>query len=265
MLVFPQLTSGAAALYPLRRRTERRTVVNTLADGQTVVYADPDWAVRRWELQAVGMRQEEMEAVDALFDAAQGPLGTFTFLEPAGNLLARSEEFDAPEWDNDPLIGLTAGIDDPFGGTRATRVQNTSGVAVGGLKQTLLVPGNFRYALSVWVRDAGAQGVTLTASSAGVSGPLSYSLTPAWRRVTLSVDIQESTESVTFGADLAAGDSVDFFGMQVEAQLGASAYQRTGARGGVHAQARFGGPVSAVRAQGTDVYDAVIQIVSKGN
>jgi len=42
MLVFPQLTTGAAALYPVTKQGLQRTVVNALADGSTVVYADPD-------------------------------------------------------------------------------------------------------------------------------------------------------------------------------------------------------------------------------
>ena len=35
MLVFPQLTTGAAALYPVTRQSVMRTVVNTLGDGHT--------------------------------------------------------------------------------------------------------------------------------------------------------------------------------------------------------------------------------------
>ena len=42
MLVFPQLTTGAAALYPLRRSRRRRSVINTLSDGSQVQYSDPD-------------------------------------------------------------------------------------------------------------------------------------------------------------------------------------------------------------------------------
>ena len=67
---------------------------------------------------------------------------------------------------------------------------------------------------------------------------------------------------MTFGAQLAAGRSVDLFGMQVEAQLGPSDYKKTGDRGGVYAKARFGQMQLTVTAQGTDVYDAVIQIVN---
>ena len=40
MLVFPQLVTGAAALYPVTVKALQRTVVNVLGDGSTVVLAD---------------------------------------------------------------------------------------------------------------------------------------------------------------------------------------------------------------------------------
>jgi len=55
---------------------------------------------------------------------------------------------------------------------------------------------------------------------------------------------------------------MELFGMQTEAQLGPSDYKMTGARGGVYPKARFGCDQITVTAQGSDVYDAVIQIVS---
>src|SRR5689334_10898298 len=104
MLVFPQLASGSAAMYPVLRQNLTRTVVNVLRDGSAVVFADPDAASQEWELRLVGLTLAEATAIETLFDAASGGLATFTFLDPAGNLLRRSEEFDATEWDNGPLI-----------------------------------------------------------------------------------------------------------------------------------------------------------------
>ncbi len=90
-------------------------------------------------------------------------------------------------------------------------------------------------------------------------------MTSEWKRLVLPVGLGLTTESVTFGARLVAGDSVELFGMQVDAQPGVGGYQQTGAHGGVHANARFDDDVLTVRAQGTDVCDAVIHVVSKGN
>jgi hypothetical protein len=61
---------------------------------------------------------------------------------------------------------------------------------------------------------------------------------------------------------MVAGGSIVIFGMQAEAQWGASDYKQTGTVGGVYASARFGADKLTVTAQGTDVYDAVIQIVN---
>src|SRR5436853_6527122 len=179
MLVFPQLSNGSATMYPATRRTVTRTVVNVLEDGSSVVFADPDAALREWELQLTGLNPDEWTAIDALFHAVSGRLSAFTFLDPAGNLLVRSEEFDAPEWDNGPLIALTPGIGDPLGTTRATRVVNT-GSATGAVAQTLGLPATFRYVLSVWAKTTGGSGVSLFATTTGGSVRQSFGLSAQW-------------------------------------------------------------------------------------
>jgi hypothetical protein len=261
MLVFPQFATGAATLYPLTKQSALRTVVNTLGDGSTVVFSDPDAALTSWEIRAKGLTLAEWNAVEALFAAVSGQWQTFTFLDPAGNLLADSEDLGAGAWTNGALIQLTTGIADPFGTSRATRVVN-AGIAAEAVAQTLSVPGNFRYCLSVWARTVGGSSVTLTASTTGASSGLSFVLSGAWVRIVLPVALAQSTSAVTFGAQLDAGASVDLFGMQVEAQPGASDYKMTGASGGVFSGARFAGDGLTVTAQSVDVYDAVVRIVS---
>lgn len=257
MLVFPQLVTGASALYPVTRRSIQRTVVNMLGDGRTDVFADPDAAAAAWELRASGLTAVEWNAIEALFQATSGMWQTFTFLDPTSNLLARSEEFGDTAWTNGPLIELTTGIADPLGTTRATRVIN-AGQAAQAVAQILSVPGTFQYCLSVWARTVGGSNITLIQSQ----NSKTFSLSSQWTRVYFSGSPGQGTTQVTFGAQLDAGASVDLFGMQVEAQLGPSDYKQTGASGGVYAKARFGADKITVTAQGTDVYDAVIQIVN---
>ena len=71
-----------------------------------------------------------------------------------------------------------------------------------------------------------------------------------WQRIVLPASLGQATTSVTFGAQLAAGASVDLFGMQVEAQLAPSDYKMTGTYGGVYAKARFASDRITVTAQG---------------
>jgi hypothetical protein len=256
-MVFPQLQTGASALYPVKRSSIQRTVANVLGDGSTIVLADPDGAATQWELHASGMTLAEWNAIQALFVTASGMWNTFTFLDPTGNLLAQSENFGATAWTNGALIQLTTGIDDPLGTTRATRVVN-AGQAAEAVAQILPVPGNFTYCLSVWARSAGQASVTLM-----IGGALkTVAPTSQWSRIAFTTNLGSSADAVTFGAMLAAGASVDLFGMQVEAQPAMSDYKMTAARGGVYPNARFGTDQLTATAQGTDVYDAVIRIVN---
>ena len=260
MLVFPQLTTGASALYPLTKSSIQRTVINTMGDGSTVVYADPYGVAVAWELQASGLTAAEWNAIETLFQATSGMWQTFTFLDPTANLLLFSEDFGATAWTNGPLIQLTTGAGDPLGTTRGTTAVN-AGQAPGAVEQTLSIPGNFQYCLSIWARSPSGSKVTLTQSTDGGSLTSTLSLTPQWARVAHSGNLQQNTTTVTFGAQLDPGGSVDLFGMQVEAQLAPSDYKPTGASAGVYAKARFAADKITVTAQGTDVYDAVIKIV----
>ena len=261
MLVFPQLASGSAAMYPVLRKNVTRTVVNVLSDGSAVVFADPDAASREWELRPIGLTLEEATAIETLFEAASGGLATFTFLDPAGNLLRRSEEFDAAEWDNGPLISLTSGVADPLGTARATQAINTGSVTR-SVAQAVAIPGSFRYVLSVWAKTTGGSSVSLFATTAGGSATKSFTLSAQWKRISLRIELGQNTESVTFGAELDPGASVDLFGMQLEAAPGVSDYKKTGAGAGVYAKARFAGDELAVTAQGTDMFDMVVRITA---
>lgn len=260
MLVFPQLVTGASALYPVKKTAIQRTALNTMADGSVVVFADPDAASSAWELHATGMTLAEWNAIEALFQATSGMWQTFTFLDPTGNLLAQSETLTAGVWTNGALIELTAAVADPLGTTRATRVTNV-GSAAAAVAQVLNVPGNFQYCFSVWARTVGTSSVTLTASTTGANLAQTFALSGSWTRVVLAGNLGQATVQVTFGAQLDAGGTVDLFGMQVEAQLAPSDYKQTAAQSDVYSKARFGSDDIQVTAQGTDVYDAVIQIV----
>jgi hypothetical protein len=264
MLVFPQLSTGASVLYPLTKTSRQRTVVNTLGDGGTDVYTDPDAQSLGWELRAKGLTAAEWGAIEALFQAASGMWQTFTFLDPVGNLIAESESFGTSAWTNGALIDLTPGAIDPFGTTRATFIVN-AGQGTEGVGQGLPVPGNFHYCLSVWARTDSGTSVTLAISTTGGSATKTFALGTQWARVSLGANLGQNTASVTFAALMAAGGTVDLFGMQVEAQLGASDYKQTGTSGGVYPNARFGADKITVTAQGLDVYDAVIQIVNTEN
>jgi hypothetical protein len=215
-------------------------------------------------LQLKSLTRAEADAIEALFTAVSGQWGLFTFLDPAGNLLAFSEEFGNTVWTNGPLIQLTTGIDDPDGGTVASRAIN-DGETSQMVAQVLDVPGNFQYSISVWARTRSGSNATLTALTAGASANSLVQLDGTWKRFSFTINLAQPTDSVTFGVTLEAGASVDLFGMQVDAQIGSSDYKRTGAGGGVYSRARFSSDSVTVKAQGTDIYDAVVRILATEN
>ena len=264
MLVFPQLVTGASSIYPLRKQHNTRTVVNDLADGRKVVYEDADAATVEWELRLTGLTKAESDDIESLFEAVAGQWGTFTFLDPTGNLLAQSELFDNTVWTNGPLLQLTPGVADPHGGTAAFQVAN-HGQAGQMVAQALDVPGNFQYSTSVWARTVSGSKISLVAQTTGASVSRDFEPDATWRRFCLPVSLGQATASVTFGVSVDAAASAEVFGMQVEAQLGASDYRHTGAKGGVYSKARFASDSLTMRAQGTDIVDAVIRIIAPEN
>jgi hypothetical protein len=264
MLVFPQLSTGASGIYPITKTMRQRSVVNTLGDGSTNVYSDPEAKCVGWELHASGLTATERGAIEALFQVTSGRWRSFTFLDPTGNLMLDSENFGASAWTNGALIHLTTGTPDPFGTTRATSVTN-AGLGTEAVGQTLPVPGNFHYCLSVWARTASGTSVTLAITTTGGSAAKTFTLGTQWKRISISANLARTTDSVTFAAQLTAGGEIDLFGMQAEAQLGCSDYKQTRTRSGVYGNARFDIDEITVTAQGTDVYDAVLRIVNTEN
>src|SRR5947209_20105584 len=91
MLAFPQLNSGAVVQTAFRRSGMTRTEVNRLADGSEIRGPDDSATELIWEVALSELSDEELDRLSTLFDAVEGRVGTFVFLDPAGNLLQWSE------------------------------------------------------------------------------------------------------------------------------------------------------------------------------
>jgi len=238
MFYFPQMATGAAGQFPIKRRAVRRTVVNSTLDGRTVKLADAGASRVEWELELTGLTNEEWNALKALFGAVEGRLGSFTFLDPTDNLLVWSEDLSQAAWEKDAGLVLEAGIADPVGTTRATRITNGGG-APQTVWQELTAPGGYQYCFSVWVRSSGAGEAWLWRSSA--AGPVKkhFRTWSAWSRLVFSTKTEDASETVSFGLELGAGGTVEVFGFQAEPQRGASKYKKTSSRAGIYAEAFF--------------------------
>lgn len=232
MSVYPQLLTGALAQFPITRRLDARTCVNSLADGSTIKFADPNGASTVWQLEYAGLTDNEAAALEQFYEACEGSLNGFTFVDPAGNLLAWSEDLTNSAWQAGPLLAVSGGASDPLGGANAFHLTN-SGAAGQGITQTLNAPGGYVYTLSAYAQASSPATLTLTIGNS----TRTFAAGPEWNRFAFTATVDASVNSAAFAIECTPG-AMTIFGPQVEAQPAASPYQ-TGLTGGVYANARF--------------------------
>lgn len=252
MLCFPQLATGANGQFPFERTLVQRTILSEQPGGETLRLADADAERTEWRLTFRGLSDEELAALETLFTAAEGRLGEFTFLDPLDNLLRWSEGLEQAAWLRDAGLTLTAAVADPAGGTAAARIEGT-----GEVRQAIAAPAGLQYCFSAWVRGA----ATLLARAGSAEQAQTVDSGEAWRRVEHPVKLASAAEAVEFGVRLAGG-AAEFYGLQVDAQVCASAYKRTGARAGVHSAARFDGDSLEVITRGRDWHDCRVRLAA---
>jgi hypothetical protein len=261
MLYYPQLQSGSAGQFPLIRQRIERTVVNTVPDGSTWRYGDPNAAASSWTLAYSALNAAELTALQNLFAATEGSLQPFTFLDPAGNLFAWSEDFSQSQWKIGPLLQITTGAGDPFGTTRAASVVNAA-QASQRISQVLNAPGWFQYAVSAYVKSAAPTSVRVVRSSTSASDNRTFGVGTGWTRLVSAGALTTTDTTFECGIEMDAGVSVTIFGLQAEAQPAASVYKRSGATGGVYAAARFDQDALETTAIGPNLSDVTVKIRS---
>jgi hypothetical protein len=257
MIYFPQLSSGATGQFPMTRRRENRTVVNQSRQGYQVKLADAAAAITDWHLSFEEMSDQELAALEALFQAAEGRLTPFTFLDPTDNLLAWSEQQSQPVWQASTLLALTAGVADPMGGTAAYQVSNPT-TATLTLQQSISAPASLDYCLSLYARSNQGTALWLVRGSETDVRAIS----PQWTRLISAGQLPDTADSISFGIALAPGSIVDVFGMQAEAQIAASLYKQTAETGGVYPNARFRDDVLTITTVGPSRHSCELDIVN---
>lgn len=255
MLVFPQLGTGALGQFPIRKTRRTRTVTNRAADGSTIKLADPAGVITEWSLTYTDLSDQEAGALQSFFEAAEGTLNGFTFLDPAGNLLAWSDQLDNAVWQKDPFLQLTASIADPDGGTSASQVTN-GGAASQTIAQTIAAPGGYRYCLAAYVRADTATSVRLWAGTESRD----YAANSAWQRMVMPAAPPADATSVRFGIEIEAAGAVAIYGTQAEAQPGASAYKPT-STGGVYENAHLSEDTLAITKTGVNRHSCTVNII----
>ncbi|MFL6463647.1 MAG: hypothetical protein ACJ73N_04470 [Bryobacteraceae bacterium] len=258
-LFYPQLTSGALAQYPLRKTRITRTTKNILADGNVIFLPDPGANRTIWQLEYSHLSFTDIQLLESHFTACKGPLSSFTFIDPIGNMLVSSTDLRAAAWQKSSLLQIQTGITDPFGGAAAQRITNDGQVAQ-ELVQSLTVPTGYQYCLSLYATAAGPTPITLFRRGPTSQQSTRMTVNPGWNRLTSSGRLNDSGPTLTVGISLDPGAQVSIFGLQLEAQISPSRYQPTMRTGGVHANAHWAIEQLQMIAEDVDSYATTVSI-----
>ena len=233
MSLFPQIGAGSVAQFPLTRSRRWRSIVNQMESTEQILLPDTAGSEIVWRLRYQDLTDAEMGFLSALFASSQGSFGAFTFIDPFANLLGWSEDLTQPVWQAG-LLQHASGVSDPLGTTRASSITNTSPGAQ-TLTQTLALPGSYIACFSAYLRSDTAGNVTLHRDGTEVTAAVS----PAWKRVFISgAGISGAVQSV-FSISIAAAQTIDVWGLQVEVQPYPSAYRQTTTPLGIYEETYF--------------------------
>ena len=264
MLYYPQLTTGSISQFPVRRGTNMRTVANQLAGGYTIRMADTGAQKVQWQLRYSDLTDGERSSIESLFEAAEGQLNTFTFLDPTDNLLMWSEDWTQAVWTADPLLQVAGGVQDPLGGSAAVQLTNTAQTTQ-QVVQTTGGPSSFVYCYSVYVRSNAPATIQLVVTATGQTGLTAVTTNASWMRVSTSGSFSVQQDGIGFGVQLPAGVQVDAFGAQVEAQPAAGLYKKTIDLAGVYSSTRFSSDLFLVTATAPNQNSCQIGLTSSLN
>lgn len=264
MLYYPQLTTGAVSQFPVKRNVTMRTVANQLPSGFTIRMADQGFQKVQWQLRYSGITDAERSSVESLFEASEGQLNTFTFLDPTANLLAWSEDWTQPVWTADPLLQVAGGVQDPFGNSNGMQLTNTAQTTQ-QIVQNTAGPSSFVYSFSVYVRSNVPTTVQLVATASGQTSLTAVLAGNAWTRAITQQSLSVQQDGIGFGVQLPAGAQVDVFGAQVEAQPEAGLYKKTIDLGGIYSSTRFSSDLLTFAADATDQNSCQLGLISNLN
>jgi hypothetical protein len=261
MLYYPQLTSGSVCQYPVLRSTTTRTVANQLASGDTVRMSDLAAEMARWQLHYAGLTDAEVSSINELLAATEGRLNTFTFLDPIDNLLAWTEDWTNSVWTADPLLEVSIGTADPYGGTGAIQLTNTAQAAQ-QVSQSVAGPSWFQYCYSIYLRSDSPCAVQLLLSATSQQSTSALAVPSTWTRTTLAGSLASQDDGLSVGLIIPPGARMFAFGPQLEAQKAPGPYKMNTVQAGVYPATRFDVDSLSITAAAVDQSSCVVNLVT---
>jgi hypothetical protein len=254
---FPQIVVVVLVQLPLHRRRKWREIVSEMESGERISLPDLTAGEIEWRLSYRDLSDAEVATLEGLFRASKGRFGAFGFADPIANLLAWSEDLSRPDWQYG-VLSSTSGVADPVGTQRASSFAN-GGAGIQALSQTVGVPGIYTGCFSAWLRSNSEGQVTLRRD--GVESVCVVGA--AWKRafVTGAGDTAAGTSSVS--VVIAAGQSVDVWGLQFEVQPYPSQYKPTRGASRIYEESYFGADELTMTSTGVGLTACEIPLVSR--
>ncbi len=248
-MIYPNLRSGVAVQYPLRRRTRHHIVSSRTPGGYVSRIRGGSEPEVGWTLRYENLTDAEAQALEDLFTATGGGLESFTFVDPMANLLAWSEDLSAGAWLKTGLLV------EPFTerGLNCFRLTN-AGQGTAWLEQLLPLPGG-RICMSCEARWAPGGWVYV---NAGVGDAMNL-LGTNWQLRWATGQAAAGGTSMC-GVGVPAGGGVEVRRLQAEVQAIPSAYKTSYERSGIYSSARFDMNGLKIVADGPDRNRAVVRV-----
>jgi hypothetical protein len=254
---FPQSNLGAIAQYPLQRTRQWRFISNQLESGELIMMPDVSASEIGWKLKYSDLSSAEVARISSLFTASQGQYGSFLLVDPMANLLAWSEDLSRPDWQLGQLT-QQPGLADPTGTRRASLLVN-SAAAEQTLNQTIGIPGDYLTCFSMWLRCDSVTNAGILRDGARVN----VAVGPTWTRFQLTASGNAGAAQSTFSIAVGPGQSVQVFGLQVEAQRSAASYKPTTTAAGIYPETYFAADELPIVSTGPGLFALEVDLISR--
>jgi len=243
MSFYPQIGSGVVTQFPFQRQRQWRAITTQLESGELISLPDAAGGQMTWSLQYRDLTTAEAQAV--------------RFIDPLANLLGWSENLAGAGWQANEL-SISSGASDPLGTQRASTVSNPTAGSL-QLTQTLGISGDYVACFSAYVRASAAATVTMHRDGQQTAAAVG----PNWARVLISGTGTAGAVQSTFSLILAAGQSVNVFGLQVEAQPWPSVYKPTSAAAGIYEETYFADDELTITSTSLGFSRASVNLISR--
>jgi hypothetical protein len=228
-----------------------------MEDGEIIMLPDTTAGQIKWKLSYQDLIAAEVQNLSNLFTASQGGFAPFTFIDPMANLLGWSESLAQSSWQL-RLLQTAAGVADPLGTTKASSVTNPS-TGTQSIQQSLGVSGDYVTCFSAYLRSSVPGTVILQRDGTA----LTVTVGTAWQRAFVNgIGVSGAIQS-TFSIALAAGQTIDVWGLQVEVQPYPSTYKQTVAALGIYPETYFANDELTITSTSVGLSSCGINLVSR--